>query len=61
MKKTSAFSLLALFLLSLISLTIEAQKKEYTIENSVNTFDMDKAIKTKVGYQYWFADKDFID
>jgi mannose-6-phosphate isomerase-like protein (cupin superfamily) len=32
---------------------------KYTIENCVNHFELDKAIKTKVGYQYWFADKDF--
>jgi quercetin dioxygenase-like cupin family protein len=33
----------------------------YTIENCVNTFAMEKTEKTKVGYQYWFADKDFAD
>lgn len=31
----------------------------YTIENCVNHFETDKATKTKVGYQYWFADKNF--
>lgn len=36
-------------------------KKEYTIENSVNEFKMEGTKKTSVGYQYWFADKDFID
>ena len=35
--------------------------KKYTIENCVNIFDSSKTQKTKVGYQYWFADKDFID
>ena len=35
--------------------------KKFTIENCVNRFDQDKAVKTKVGYQYWFVDKDFID
>lgn len=35
--------------------------KVYTIENCVNQFDMDKTVKTNTGYQYWFADKDFID
>lgn len=48
--------------------TIQSQevKKEtktvevkYNIENCVNHFDLDKATKTKVGYQYWFADKNF--
>lgn len=31
----------------------------YTIENCVNEFNLAKATKTKVGYQYWFADKNF--
>lgn len=36
-------------------------KKEYTIKNSVNEFNMEGTRKTKVGYQYWFADKNFVD
>ena len=35
--------------------------KLYTIENCVNQFSMAETVKTKVGYQYWFADKDFLD
>ncbi len=35
--------------------------KKYTIEDCVNVFDSTKSEKTKVGYQYWFADKNFID
>ncbi|MDQ6471749.1 cupin domain-containing protein [Flavobacterium sp. LHD-80] len=38
--------------------TASAENK-YTIENCVNHFDITKATKTKVGYQYWFADKNF--
>ena len=34
-------------------------ENKYTIENCVNHFDLAKATKTKVGYQYWFADKNF--
>ncbi|MGQ7944711.1 cupin domain-containing protein [Flavobacterium sp. WC2509] len=33
--------------------------KKYTVENCVNHFELDKAKKTNVGYQYWFIDKDF--
>jgi mannose-6-phosphate isomerase-like protein (cupin superfamily) len=33
----------------------------YTIENCVNAFAMEKTEKTEVGYQYWFAGKDFAD
>ncbi|MBF4516673.1 cupin domain-containing protein [Flavobacterium sp. ANB] len=36
-----------------------ATDKKYTIENCVNHFELEKATKTKVGYQYWFANKDF--
>jgi len=53
---------------ALITQTIQSQQQnketshaeiKYTIENCVNHFDLDKATKTKVGYQYWFADKNF--
>lgn len=37
------------------------QEKQFTIENCVNEFAMEKAAKTNSGYRYWFADKDFID
>lgn len=33
----------------------------YTINNCVNEFNEAKTEKTKAGYQYWFADKDFLD
>jgi mannose-6-phosphate isomerase-like protein (cupin superfamily) len=33
----------------------------YTIENSVNTFSMNGIEPTGAGYQYWFADKKFVD
>jgi mannose-6-phosphate isomerase-like protein (cupin superfamily) len=36
-------------------------KKQFTIENCVTEFSMDKTIKTEAGYQFWFADRDFID
>lgn len=32
---------------------------KYSIENCVNHFELDKATKTKAGYQYWFGDKNF--
>ena len=35
--------------------------RKYTIENCVNRFSIDKVESTKVGYQYWFVDKDFAD
>lgn len=33
----------------------------YSIENCVNEFSEEGIEKTKVGYQYWFADKNFLD
>lgn len=33
----------------------------YTINDCVNEFSMDGIEKTKVGYQYWFANKNFLD
>ena len=33
----------------------------YTIKNCVNEFSMKDVEQTKVGYQYWFADKNFLD
>jgi quercetin dioxygenase-like cupin family protein len=57
-----------LFLLLVLSLpaTVLAQgkadsSKQFTIDNCVNTFSMDNTIKTGVGYQYWFVDKEFLD
>lgn len=38
-----------------------AKDREWTIQNCVNQFDSTKVVPTKVGYQYWFADKKFID
>jgi len=41
--------------------SINAQDKNYTIEECVNSFSEEGAVPTKVGFQYWFADKDFLD
>lgn len=35
--------------------------KSYTIDNCVNVFDPSKVESTKVGYQYWFIDRTFLD
>lgn len=36
-------------------------EKHFTIANCVTEFSMEKVKPTKVGYQFWFADRDFID
>lgn len=53
-------------LITICSIFASAQKKDtlqtkWTINNCVNHFSKEKAIPTKAGYQYWFADKDFLD
>lgn len=35
--------------------------KKFTIDNCVNKFDKTKIESTKVGYQYWFADRNFLE
>ena len=70
MRKAEGFKIIAIVILLPVVQSIVAQErkeglnpasKQFTIENCVNQFTMDKAIKTKSGYRYWFADKDFID
>ena len=46
---------------SVSAFVMAAEDTKYTIENTVNTFDIEKADKTKVGYRYWFADKQLAD
>ena len=54
-----------LFVVSLQSISAQESSNDsiaiFTIDNCVNQFSMDQTIETKVGYQYWFADKEFID
>lgn len=39
----------------------QTDHKKKSIEECVNQFNIEDTIQTKVGYQYWFADKDFLD
>ncbi len=41
--------------------SIDHPASKWTIQNCVNHFQSDKTVPTKVGYQYWFADKNFIN
>ena len=66
MKNLKIALLFSLFLMSKyqaqeINVVINDSLKKYSIENCVNSFSIEKSIPTKVGYQYWFADKEFID
>ncbi|MCB9247581.1 MAG: cupin domain-containing protein [Ignavibacteriales bacterium] len=66
MKTTFLFYLL--FVLSLsaqVEVTdgnpIDSDSTKFTIENCVNQFNIEDTVGTKVGYQYWFVDKNFLD
>lgn len=50
----------AIFALVAIS-SMAGEDLNYTIGNTVNTFDLEKVKKTKAGYVYWFADKHLAD
>lgn len=56
---------LSLFFL-LISYATRAQEpsspqKKFTMDNCVTPFTFQDTIQTKSGYQFWFADKEFLD
>jgi quercetin dioxygenase-like cupin family protein len=53
-------SVLVLFLIT-VSLMGQTNTQQFTIENCVNQFTIDDTVRTKVGYQYWFVGKDFLD
>jgi mannose-6-phosphate isomerase-like protein (cupin superfamily) len=60
------FQTITVFLLVSIFSFVSAQKKDsiqtkWTIKNCVNSFSKDKTVPTNAGYQYWFADKNFIN
>lgn len=59
------FTICFFFLIASVSYSTFAQVRPdstiYSIDNCVNRFNPDKAEKTKAGYQYWFADRNFID
>lgn len=38
-----------------------SQERQFTIDECVNEFKPSKVESTKAGYQYWFADKNFLD
>jgi quercetin dioxygenase-like cupin family protein len=44
-----------------LSKKVAPESGKYTIENCINQFNMDKTVKTSVGYQYWFIDQNFLE
>lgn len=67
MKQKITLLVLLPFLLLKVSIAQEStqkspsETKKYTIENCINKFDSTKSVKTSVGYQYWFVEKNFLD
>ena len=53
--------LIMVFFASAASFSMAVENPKYTIDNTVNTFTMDKAEKTRNGYRFWFADKQLAD
>jgi len=39
----------------------QKETQQWTLEKCVNQFSFKDTVKTSAGYQYWFADKNFID
>lgn len=35
---------------------LAGEDPQYTIENTVNAFEMGSVVKIRVGYKYWFAE-----
>ena len=66
MKLKLSLSVLAVFCLIHLSSAQEAVKNvvggnpKYTFDNCINKFNMEKTVKTSVGYQYWFIPQNFL-
>lgn len=62
MKTKYFFILIGMFLVYFESNTLaQTIANKYNIENCVNEFNPTKIESTKVGFQYWFVDKNFAD
>ena len=67
MKLKITQSLLAVFFLCNLSTAQEAAKSsspdsnKFTIDNCINKFDINKSVKTAVGYQYWFIPQGMLE
>lgn len=67
MKCKMALISFGMLFLALFSTAQDAAKKnptansKYTIDNCITRFNMDKTVKTSVGYQYWFIDQNFLE
>lgn len=60
MKKGNTLIVFLMFVCTAFSQN-KVDAKKWTITNCVNTFDQSKSVPTHAGYQYWFADENFLD
>ena len=67
MKLKFSLSLLLVFCIINLSSAQEAAKassadsNKFTIDNCINKFDLNKSVKTAVGYQYWFIPQGMLE
>lgn len=65
MKNITIKVILVLFIslngMVMLAQNMKSTNREWNIENCVNQFSFADTVGTQVGYQYWFADKDFLD
>lgn len=66
MKKSIFFLGILFFYLSLCNAqklgnVLQDSITKFTLENCVSKFNLEASLKTNVGYQYWFVDKEFLD
>ena len=51
----------AFLLIHLLAYQADSDTRKFALENCVNEFSIAGIESTKVGYQYWFVDKEFLD
>lgn len=59
MRRTCGNFFTAVLLAFVPSVVMSVDEPKYTIDNTVKMFQKKDIVTTKVGYQYWFADKTF--
>jgi quercetin dioxygenase-like cupin family protein len=57
----SLFTFLSLNITAHNSENSKSDSTKFNINNCVNQFNLEDTVGTKVGYQYWFVDKNFLD
>lgn len=61
MKRFFVKFLAVVTLVSVSAFALAGEDPQYTIANTVNTFDPEKVKESRHGYVYWFADKHLAD